>query len=154
MSRIEKLLKDKRQTQIAMLEGRLPQRTQLEINQELKSARDVRPHKKKRRRKTKRRSLYITHHAQQRMSQRGMTDLQVYAIWLYGERKPLKESLREAHVCTMRAYREMPSQQKQLVEKFQGAALIVQNPTPEDAAKGLRPAVLTVLADGKDTHFG
>lgn len=152
MSKIEELLRAKRQAQIAELEGREPETSHEKIDAELKkvarkSAKVARG-RHRRRKGVKSESLYITAHAHKRMAQRRMQAKHVYAMWRYGDAKTLNDAARTAHVVTDRALVEMPYKARTLLEGLRGAAIIVQQNGER------RPSLVTVLADGEDTHFG
>jgi hypothetical protein len=156
VNKIEELLRAKRQIQIAELEGREPEKSHeevdTEIDEEVRRQKKQRHRKRRRRPRMKRKGLFITQHAWKRMGQRRMTIKHVYALWIYGEARTLHDTSRTVHVCTEAVYREMPARERDLLSSFIGCAIIVQAP-PEDEPEKL-PVVVTVIADGEDTHFG
>jgi hypothetical protein len=153
VSKIEELLRAKRQIQIAQFEGREPEKTHEEVDAQIeKVVAQTRRERPRQRRHVHRKRLYITPHARKRMGQRRMTLKHVYALWTFGEPQTLNDTSRTAHVCTDRALGEMPRKQRDLLAPFRGCAIIVQAAPEDDPGK--LPAVITVIADGEDTHFG
>lgn len=90
--------------------------------------------------------LRFTSHAYRRMSQRGLTAADVYAIYMGGECRQSGDDL--AFVVTDRAITESMQSVFRRLQRLRGAAIIVG--APDDA--GVRPLV-TVLRDGEDTRF-
>jgi len=81
MSRVEELLRRKRQAQIKQLEGGAPDADSHEVDQELANVRAP----EVQRAYVKRGRLHMRRHARLRMAQRGMSTRVVYAIWQAGE---------------------------------------------------------------------
>jgi hypothetical protein len=100
-----------------------------------------------RRERQPRTGLFFSTHARERMGQRHMTGATVYAIWRYGEISTSGGCL--IHRVTDRALHDCDGPPRKMLQPWSGAAIIVR---PADDPK-LRPVLVTVLADGKDTYF-
>jgi hypothetical protein len=148
MSKIRKLLEEKRKAQIAKMEGREPEDPEIDAKLREVSRRSIQPPKRKQLPPS--RGLWFTYHAKQRMGQRGMSKKHVYAIYKHGEERKLRDSTRTAYVVSNTALNGMAPEKRALLAKFHGAAIIVQK---EDNPERM-PALITILADGEDTQFG
>ncbi len=154
MTRVADLLRQKRQAQIAEMEGRSSSDEDAEADRDLRAL-DTELDGLKRRRPvwTPKRApvlrghLRFTKHANRRMAQRGMSAKIVYAIWRVGTPVPQPDGS-EVFVVTRAALAEATRGDAGRLERWRGAAIIVQ-PAVTDRASVL----ITVLADGEDTTF-
>lgn len=154
MSKIAEAIKRKRLAQIAKMNGEKVDEAAVDeqIAQAQREAQkachiDKRASRKVRR-DTKDRGLYFTRHADRRMSQRGVTHRQVYAIWRLGEPIPQPDD-RTVFWLSRKAFDAAGKDERELLSDLVGAAIVISKPRPGYN----RMCVVSVLASGEDTTF-
>lgn len=158
MSKVEEILKARRQAQIAALEGREPDVDPEELKKQTEAVKQEASRVAAKDSSNSRRAsqtiprarLFISKHARKRMSQRGMRMKDVAAIWHFGEPLRLNDGRRHAYAVSDSALKGMPKNVRDHLTQYRGAAIIVQDPEPPYE----QPLLVTVLADGVDTYFG
>ena len=154
MSKIAEAIRQKRQAQIAKMNGKKVDEAAVEERiAEAQRAAERSCHvdrkvSRKEKRRTKGPGLYFTHHAIRRMSQRGVTHKQVYANWRVGEPIPQPDG-RTVFWLSQQAFEAGRRCDREILAGMVGCAIVIAPPRPGYE----RMCVVSVLASGEDTTF-
>lgn len=143
MSKIEELLRQKREAQIRRMEGNPDADSEAEVDRALKEVSKKSRKRTPKSKKVKSKSLKFSPHAYRRMSQRGMSAKDVYTIWRAGEFYTQADG-RTAYTVTRGAIDVALAEDRAQLEQWLGCAIIVEERTHN-------PMLITILASGEDT---